>query len=98
MLRLIAFLLLFPIVVLPQTKEEVLTAMKKATEFFSSKVANRGGYVWSVSEDFSRQYGEVPARKSQIWVQSGTPRGNEPTEFNVEILGVVPGMVGPKQD
>ena len=24
--------------------------------------------------------------------------GNEPTEFNVEILGVVPGAVGPKQD
>ena len=25
-------------------------------------------------------------------------RGNEPEEFNVEILGVVPGAVGPKQD
>lgn len=25
-------------------------------------------------------------------------QGNQPTEFNVEILGVVPGAVGPKQD
>ncbi|MGB7210918.1 MAG: pectate lyase [Pyrinomonadaceae bacterium] len=72
-LKLIAILLLLPIVVFPQSKQEVLSAMKKATEFFSTKVSNRGGYVWSVSEDFSRQYGEVPARKSQIWVQSGTP-------------------------
>ncbi len=70
---LIAFLLLLPISVFPQTKQEVLTAMKKATEFFSTKVSNRGGYVWNVSEDFSKHYGEVPARKSQIWVQSGTP-------------------------
>ncbi len=72
-LKLIAILLLLPIAVFPQSKQEVLSAMKKATEFFSTKVSNRGGYVWSVSEDFSRQYGEVPARKSQIWVQSGTP-------------------------
>ena len=39
----------------------------------TEKVAYRGGYVWSVSEDFSKKYGEVPARNSQIWVQSGTP-------------------------
>jgi PelA/Pel-15E family pectate lyase len=72
-LKLIAILLLLPVAVFPQSKQEVLTAMKKATEFFSTKVSTRGGYVWNVSEDFSKQYGEVPARKSQIWVQSGTP-------------------------
>lgn len=71
--KLIAILLLLPIVVFPQTKQEVLTAMKKATEFFSSKVSIHGGYVWNVSEDFSKHYGEIPARNSQIWVQSGTP-------------------------
>ncbi len=70
---LIAILLLLPLAVFPQSKQEVLSAMKKATEFFSTKVSNRGGYVWNVSEDFSKYYGEVPARKSQIWVQSGTP-------------------------
>ena len=47
--------------------------MKKATQFMVEKVGYRGGYVWAVSEDFSRRYGEVPARKTQIWVQSGTP-------------------------
>ncbi|MEJ7863218.1 MAG: hypothetical protein WKF90_16435, partial [Pyrinomonadaceae bacterium] len=25
-------------------------------------------------------------------------RGSEPEEFNVEILGIVPGAIGPKQD
>jgi hypothetical protein len=73
MKKLIAILLLLPIVAFSQTKQEVISAMKKATEFFSSKVSNRGGYVWNVSEDFSKFYGEVPARKTQIWVQSGTP-------------------------
>lgn len=71
--KLVLILLLLPIAVFPQSKQEVLSAMKKATEFFSTKVSNRGGYVWNVSEDFSKQYGEVPAKKSQIWVQSGTP-------------------------
>ena len=33
--------------------------MKQATNFMTTKVAYRGGYVWSVSEDFKRRYGEV---------------------------------------
>jgi PelA/Pel-15E family pectate lyase len=55
------------------SKSEALAAMKKAATFMIEKVAYRGGYVWAVSEDFSRRYGEVPARKTQIWVQDGTP-------------------------
>jgi PelA/Pel-15E family pectate lyase len=55
------------------SKEEVLEAMKRATQFMVDKVAYRGGYVWAVSEDFSHRYGEVPARATQVWVQSGTP-------------------------
>jgi PelA/Pel-15E family pectate lyase len=55
------------------SKSEALAAMKKATQFMIEKVAYRGGYVWAVSEDFSRRYGEVPARNTQIWVQDGTP-------------------------
>lgn len=54
-------------------RKDVLAAMKKATQFMVEKVAFRGGYVWAVSEDFSRRYGEVPARNTQIWVQDGTP-------------------------
>ncbi len=55
------------------SKSEALAAMKKAATFMTEKVAYRGGYVWAVSEDFSRRYGEVPARQTQIWVQDGTP-------------------------
>src|SRR5437879_12922908 len=52
---------------------EVLSAMKKAANFMTEKVSIHGGYLWNVSEDFSKKYGEVPARDSQIWVQAGTP-------------------------
>lgn len=55
------------------SKNQALAAMKKAATFMAEKVAYRGGYVWAVAEDFSRRYGEVPARNTQIWVQDGTP-------------------------
>src|ERR671912_2279982 len=55
------------------SEREALAAMKKATQFMLEKVAYRGGYVWSVSEDFKRRDGEVPARSTQIWIQGGTP-------------------------
>jgi PelA/Pel-15E family pectate lyase len=54
-------------------RDGVLAAMKKATAFMTEKVSIHGGYLWNVSEDFSKKYGEVPARNSQIWVQAGTP-------------------------
>ena len=56
------------------SREEVQTAMKKAATFMSEKAALRGGYVWLVSEDLSRRWGEIPARPSQIWLQGGTER------------------------
>lgn len=52
---------------------DVLAAMKKASKYMAETVSNNGGYLWSYKEDFSEVFGEVPARKSQIWVQSGTP-------------------------
>lgn len=74
-LAVIVSLLAFTASALPQqpSRDAVVSAMKKATSFMTEKVSTHGGYVWSVSEDLSRHYGEVPARKSQIWVQSGTP-------------------------
>ncbi|HEU5137981.1 MAG TPA: pectate lyase, partial [Steroidobacteraceae bacterium] len=54
------------------TRDDALAAMKRATTFMSERVALRGGYVWMVSEDLSRRWGEVPARPSQIWLQGGT--------------------------
>ncbi|HEX8502036.1 MAG TPA: pectate lyase [Pyrinomonadaceae bacterium] len=55
------------------SKQEALAAMRRATQFMLEKVSLRGGYVWSVSEDFKRRDGEVPARETQIWIQGGTP-------------------------
>jgi hypothetical protein len=52
---------------------DVLAAMKKASKYMGETVSNNGGYLWNYKEDFSEVFGEVPARKSQIWVQSGTP-------------------------
>jgi PelA/Pel-15E family pectate lyase len=56
------------------TREDVQAAMKKAATFMIDKVALHGGYVWVVSEDLSRRWGEIPARPSQIWLQGGTER------------------------
>jgi len=52
-----------------QTKMEVRAAMKKTTDFMMRTVSNRGGFLWQYSADLSEQWGEIPARKSQIWVQ-----------------------------
>lgn len=51
------------------SEQEVLEAMRKATDFMMTTVSNRGGFLWKYSADLSEQWGEVPARKSQIWVQ-----------------------------
>jgi PelA/Pel-15E family pectate lyase len=51
------------------TEKDVLEAMKRATDFMMNKVSNRGGFLWYYSADLAGQWGEVPALKSQIWVQ-----------------------------
>lgn len=43
--------------------------MKKATDFMMDTVSYNGGFVWNYSADISEQWGEVPARRSMIWVQ-----------------------------
>jgi hypothetical protein len=48
---------------------DALSALKKATDFMMNTVSNRGGFLWKYSADLSEQWGEIPARKSQIWVQ-----------------------------
>ncbi|MBN1343383.1 MAG: pectic acid lyase [Phycisphaerae bacterium] len=55
-------------------RAEALGAMKRATAFFTSKVATRGGYLWKYSLDFTKREGEGKATPTQIWVQPpGTP-------------------------
>ncbi|HQP98818.1 MAG TPA: pectate lyase [bacterium] len=50
-------------------QEDVLAAIKRATQYMMNTVSTRGGFLWNYSEDFSEQWGEIPARKSMIWVQ-----------------------------
>ncbi len=54
--------------------DDVLAAMRKSTDYMANEVSLNGGYLHMYAEDFSEQYGEGCARKSQIWVQSGTPQ------------------------
>lgn len=53
----------------PVNKESVLSTMKKSTHFMMDKVSYQGGFVWSYLPDFSRQWGELEARRSMIWLQ-----------------------------
>ena len=43
--------------------------MLKATRFMVEKVSTNGGYVWYYLPDFSRQWGEMEAYKTMIWLQ-----------------------------
>ncbi len=54
------------------SREEVLSAMKRASAFMMDEVSMNGGFLWQYSEDLSERWGEVPARESQIWVQGAT--------------------------
>ena len=49
-------------------------ALRKATEFYRTKVAVHGGYVYYYSLDLKKRMGEGVASPEQIWVQPpGTP-------------------------
>ncbi|MFH1743647.1 MAG: pectate lyase, partial [bacterium] len=77
MLRIAHFVVVLPlllsfvphILVADPGKDDVLKAAKRATHFMMDTVSNQGGFLWMYSEDFKEQWGEIPARKSMIWVQ-----------------------------
>jgi PelA/Pel-15E family pectate lyase len=57
----------------PPGRQQVLDAMTRATDFMMNTVSNRGGFVWAYSLELE-PFGELPARKSMIWVEPpGTP-------------------------
>src|SRR6056300_1249600 len=51
------------------SKAKVLETMYKATEFMVEEVSYNGGYVWYYMPDFSRQWGEMEAYKTMVWLQ-----------------------------
>jgi len=50
-------------------RNDVESAMRRATQFMVEKVAYRGGYLWNYLPDMSRRWGEMEARKTMIWLQ-----------------------------
>jgi PelA/Pel-15E family pectate lyase len=51
-------------------RDAILASVKKAARFLMETVSNRGGFLSVYASDLSEQWGEIPARKSQVWVQS----------------------------
>jgi hypothetical protein len=57
-----------------ELRDQALKGMTRAVEFYRSKVARRGGYVYYTSLDLQERWGEGKAAPDQIWVQPpGTP-------------------------
>jgi PelA/Pel-15E family pectate lyase len=55
-------------------RAQVTFTMRKAAEFYRTKVAYRGGYVYYYAPDLKLRHGEGVATSTQIWVQPpGTP-------------------------
>lgn len=55
-------------------RDEARESLRKGVEFFRTKVAVEGTYLWQYSEDFSKREGEGKATVTQGWVQPpGTP-------------------------
>ena len=52
-----------------ELKDQITSAMMKATEFFADSVSENGGYLSHYLPDFSRMWGEMEAYPSMIWVQ-----------------------------
>jgi PelA/Pel-15E family pectate lyase len=54
----------------PKLVQQAKDAMLRATKFMVEKVSTNGGYVWNYLPDFSRQWGEMEAYKTMIWMQN----------------------------
>lgn len=54
--------------------ERILATMKRATRYMMDVASYRGGFVWSYLPDGSRQWGEMEAYRTMVWIQPpGTP-------------------------
>lgn len=69
LLATLAVATLAPLATAAPEKDAVLAAMKRATAYMMGEVSFRGGFVGQYTEDLSEQWGEVPARRTMIWVQ-----------------------------
>ncbi len=49
---------------------EVKQAMRRATTYMMDVASYNGGFVWNYLPDYSRQWGELEARRTMVWLQS----------------------------
>lgn len=53
---------------------QIRQIMKRSTQYMMDVVSYNGGFVWSYLPDFSRQWGELEAKRTMAWTQApGTP-------------------------
>ncbi len=75
MLRVFCIAVMLPVMFLSSAqandrlKKQAAETMLEATKFMVEEVSTNGGYLWHYLPDFSRQWGEMEAFKTQIWVQ-----------------------------
>ena len=53
----------------PVSNQTVRETMLKATRYMVEEVSTNGGYLWNYLPDFSRQWGEMEAYPTMIWLQ-----------------------------
>ncbi len=59
----------------PSLEKDARDTLRRVTAFYHDSVAVRGGFLWRYAADLSDQWGEVHAKRSEVWVQPpGTPR------------------------
>lgn len=51
------------------SKQKALQTMLAATNYMVEEVSTNGGYLWNYLPDFSRQWGEMEAYPTMIWLQ-----------------------------
>jgi len=49
---------------------EAKQAMHRATQYMMDVASYQGGFVWNYLPDYSRQWGELEARRTMVWLQS----------------------------
>ncbi len=49
---------------------EVRDVMRRATKYMMDVASYDGGFVWNYLPDYSRQWGELEARRTMVWLQS----------------------------
>ena len=67
-IALLTALLLF--IVAKGADDDVRGVMRRATEYMMDVASNQGGFVWSYLPDYSRQWGELEAKRTMVWLQT----------------------------